>query len=78
MKNLEQKMAEDLPCIRYLKGYCEIFVVFKRRRRVAIAFLDGFVLGCFCLLGLGLFAACGCKRLEKAIFFFYLPLTEQV
>jgi hypothetical protein len=33
----------------------------QRRRRLAIAFFDKLVLGSFCLLGLELFVACGCK-----------------
>jgi hypothetical protein len=33
-----------------------LVVVFKRRRRPESAFWDGFVLGCFSCLGLGMFA----------------------
>jgi hypothetical protein len=36
--------------------------VFKRRRRVAIAFWDKLVLGCFCRLGFEVFAGCGYVR----------------
>jgi hypothetical protein len=42
---------------------CIFWKLCKRRRRLANEFLDKLVLGCFCLLGLGLFAGCGCVTL---------------